>query len=134
MDELTVTVLSFGYMRSGVPADASGNGGGFVFDCRCLPNPAWEEGFMHLCGLDERVRDWLGADSGTVAFLDSVFAIVDLAIDAFFTRGFTALQVSFGCTGGQHRSVYCSERLAEHLRAKGVCVDVIHTERGKWWE
>jgi RNase adaptor protein for sRNA GlmZ degradation len=131
---LLVSVLSFGYVRSGLPRDSSGHGGGFVFDCRCLPNPALVAGLMEYSGLDAPVRAWLDADSGTAGFLARVFDVVDLAANAYLARGYTRLQVCFGCTGGQHRSVYCAERLAEHLRARGARAEVTHSERGVWWE
>lgn len=133
-DELLVSVLSFGYARSGLPADPAGHGGGFVFDCRCLPNPALVAGLMEYSGLDEPVRAWLDADPGAAAFLARVCGLVDHAADAYRACGYTRLQVCFGCTGGQHRSVYCAERLAEHLRARGARAVVTHTERGTWWE
>jgi RNase adaptor protein for sRNA GlmZ degradation len=131
--QLLVSIFSFGYTRSGIPGDPNGNGGGYVFDCRFLPNPAWDPKFMPLSGLDDEVRQHLDDSPEVREFLLHVFEIVDATAAGYLERGFTVLQVAFGCTGGQHRSVYCAEQLARHLRRKKVRVEVTHTERGKWW-
>ncbi len=126
---LTVTVYSFSY-RKGIPEDGSGNGGGYVFDCRSVHNPGKYERFKQLTGLDEPVIRFLEEDGEILRFLDHVYALVDAHVERFLERGFTHLQVSFGCTGGQHRSAYSAEHLAGHLAAKyPVKVHLIHRER-----
>lgn len=125
---LTVRIESFSYKR-GYPADESGHGGGFVFDCRALPNPGREETFAHLDGRHPDVARWLEATEEVPAFLAQVRALLAPAIDTYRRRNFTHLAVAFGCTGGQHRSVYCAEQLAKHLRARGgVLVEVHHRD------
>lgn len=127
---LTVTVYSFSY-KKGIPEDASGNGGGYVFDCRSVHNPGKYERFKQLTGLDAPVIEFLEEDGEILRFLDHVYSLVDAHVECFLSRGFTHLQVSFGCTGGQHRSAYSAQHLAEHLVAKyPVKVHLIHRERG----
>ena len=127
---LTVTVYSFSY-KKGIPEDTSGNGGGYVFDCRSVHNPGKYDRFRQLTGLDEPVIRFLEEDGEILRFLDHVYALVDAHVVRFLERGFTHLQVSFGCTGGQHRSAYSAQHLAEHLVAKyPVKVHLIHRERG----
>jgi len=124
---LTVRIQSFSY-KGGMPADEKGNGGGFVFDCRALPNPGRQERFATQTGKDREVASFLDSQPEVDRFLKGVFSLVDAAVENYKSRNFTDLLVAFGCTGGQHRSVYCSERLAEHLRAsyKGVAAEVRH--------
>ena len=127
---LIVTVYSFSY-KKGIPEDTSGNGGGYVFDCRSVHNPGKYERFKQLTGLDEPVIKFLEEDGEILRFLENVYALVDAHVERFLQRGFTHLQVSFGCTGGQHRSAYSAQHLAEHLVAKyPVKVHLIHRERG----
>ena len=127
---LTVTIYSFSF-KKGIPEDTSGNGGGYVFDCRSVHNPGKYERFKQLTGLDEPVIRFLEEDGEILRFLDHVYALVDAHVERFLERGFTHLQVSFGCTGGQHRSAYSAQHLAEHLAAKyPVKVHLIHRERG----
>ena len=127
---LTVTVYSFSF-KKGIPEDPSGNGGGYVFDCRSVHNPGKYERFKQLTGLDEPVIQFLEEDGEILRFLDHVYALVDAHVERFLERGFTHLQVSFGCTGGQHRSAYSAQHLAEHLAAKyPVRVHLINRERG----
>ena len=127
---LTVTIYSFSF-RKGIPEDTSGNGGGYVFDCRSVHNPGKYERFKQLTGLDEPVIRFLEEDGEILRFLDHVYALVDAHVERFLERGFTHLQVSFGCTGGQHRSAYSAQHLAEHLAARyPVRVHLIHRERG----
>ena len=129
--KLTVTVYSFSY-KKGIPKDASGNGGGYVFDCRSIHNPGKYDRFKQLTGLDEPVIRFLEEDGEILRFLEHVYALVDAHVERFLERGFTHLQVSFGCTGGQHRSAYSAQHLAEHLSAKyPVRVHLIHRELGK---
>jgi len=127
---LLVTIYSFSYKR-GLPTDASGNGGGYVFDCRGTNNPGRYEQYQTLTGLDQPVIDFLEKDGEILTFLESVYALVDHHVARFIERDFTNLQVAFGCTGGQHRSVYCAEHLAKHLKEKyDVQIRLIHRERG----
>ena len=127
---LTVTVYSFSF-KKGIPEDTSGNGGGYVFDCRSVHNPGKYERFKQLTGLDAPVIEFLEEDGEILRFLEHVYALVDAHVERFLSRGFTHLQVSFGCTGGQHRSAYSAQHLAEHLVAKyPVKVHLIHRERG----
>jgi len=124
-----VRVFSFSFHR-GLPQDETGNGGGFVFDGRSLPNPGREESFKTLTGKDAEVIDYLNRQESVHQFLASVMSLVDASVSTYQRRGFKHLMVSFGCTGGQHRSVYLAEQLAKHLRDKdGVEVVVRHREQ-----
>jgi aminoglycoside/choline kinase family phosphotransferase len=128
-EKLTVRVFSFSFHR-GLPQDQTGNGGGFVFDGRSLPNPGREERFQTLTGKDEPVINYLNQQESVHQFLASVISLVDASVSTYQRRGFKHLMVSFGCTGGQHRSVYLAEQLAKHLRANdGVEVVVRHREQ-----
>ncbi len=127
---LTVTIYSFSF-KKGLPIDESGNGGGYVFDCRSTHNPGKYEEYKQLTGLDQPVIDFLEKDGEILTFLNSVYALIDHHVERFIERDFTHLQVAFGCTGGQHRSVYCAEHLARHLKEKyNVQIELIHRERG----
>jgi aminoglycoside/choline kinase family phosphotransferase len=129
--DLTVRIESFSY-RNGMPGDDKGHGGGFVFDCRGLPNPGRYEKFAHLTGSDPEVIAFLEKEPPVQQFLGHVFGLIDAAVENYRSRNFTHLLVTFGCTGGQHRSVYCANRLAEHLREKyGVGIDLRHREQEK---
>jgi aminoglycoside/choline kinase family phosphotransferase len=128
-EKLTVRVFSFSFHR-GLPQDDTGNGGGFVFDGRSLPNPGREERFKTLTGKDAAVIDYLNQQESVHQFLASVISLVDASVSTYQGRGFKHLMVSFGCTGGQHRSVYLAEQLAKHLRGRdGVEVVVHHREQ-----
>jgi aminoglycoside/choline kinase family phosphotransferase len=127
-DSLVVRVVSFSFHR-GLPKDESGNGGGFVFDGRSLPNPGREERFKTLSGTDAAVIDYLNQQESVHQFLASVMSLVDASVNNYQQRGFKHLMVSFGCTGGQHRSVYLAEQVARRLRGRsGVEVVVEHRE------
>ena len=127
---LEVTVSSFSF-KKGVPVDESGNGGGYVFDCRGFDNPGRYEEYRNLTGRDPEVIKFLENTSGVASFLDHVRGLVDSHIEEFIRRGFTHLEICFGCTGGQHRSVYCAEKTARHIIEKyNVKVRLIHRERG----
>ena len=129
-EALVVTIYSFSF-KHGIPVDESGNGGGYVFDCRSTHNPGKYEEYKHLTGLDQPVIDFLEQDGEILTFLESVDKLIDHHVERFLERGFTHLQVSFGCTGGQHRSVYCAEHLAKHLKEKyDVQIELNHRERG----
>jgi aminoglycoside/choline kinase family phosphotransferase len=127
-ENLTVRVLSFSFHR-GMPKDESGHGGGFVFDGRSLPNPGREERFKSLTGKDAAVIDYLKQQESVHQFMASVMSLVDASVNEYQRRGFKSLMVSFGCTGGQHRSVFLAEQLAKRLRGRnGVDVVVRHRE------
>ncbi len=127
-EKLTVRIFSFSFHR-GLPQDETGNGGGFVFDGRSLPNPGREERFKTLTGKDAPVIDYLNQQESVHQFLAGVMSLVEASVSAYQLRGFKHLMVSFGCTGGQHRSVYLAEQLAEHLgEREGVEVVVRHLE------
>lgn len=127
---LVVRVFSFSY-KKGLPADESGNGGGYVFDCRSTHNPGRYEPYKQLTGLDQPVIDFLEEDGEIVTFLEHVYVLADTHVAHYIERGFTSLMFSFGCTGGQHRSVYSAQHLAEHLHQKfGVEVRLVHREQG----
>ena len=128
---LVVRIFSFSYAH-GVPKDETGHGGGFVFDARSIPNPGREEKFKTLTGKDAAVIQYLNQQDSAHQFLAGVTNLVDASVDAYQRRGFTSLSVSFGCTGGQHRSVYFAEQLAKHLRGRsGVETAVRHLELEK---
>ena len=127
-DNLVVRLFSFSFHRE-LPKDESGNGGGFIFDGRGLPNPGREERFKSLTGRDAPVIDYLNQQESVHQFLASVFTLIDATVQSYQQRGFKNLMVSFGCTGGQHRSVYLAEQVAKHLRGRsGVEVVVRHLE------
>ncbi|MBZ5627424.1 MAG: phosphotransferase [Acidobacteriia bacterium] len=117
-ETLTVRIFSFSFHRGGPPKDETGHGGGFVFDSRSLPNPGREEAYKTLTGQDEPVVEYLNRQESVHRFLANVISLVDASVSAYQRRGFKNLMVSFGCTGGQHRSVYCAEALAKHLRGR----------------
>ena len=130
---MLLDLYSFGFRRSGIPSDGSDHGGGFVFDCRCLPNPGKFEEYQVLTGLDTSVQDWLEAKEETVMFLNHVKGTLDLSVKRYIARDFERLMVSCGCTGGQHRSVYVAENLGKHFsRYPGLSVQLTHTERPFW--
>ena len=130
---LVVKIQSFSY-KKGCPVDDSGNGGGFVFDCRGILNPGRIDEYKTQHGRNKPVMDFLEQQSRMTDFLNSVFDIVDLSVEEYIRRGFSSLMVSFGCTGGQHRSVYFAERLGRHLRERfpEAHLDLAHREQGSW--
>ena len=127
---LEVKVYSFSF-KKGVPHDPSGNGGGYVFDCRSIHNPGRYEPYKKLTGRDEPVIRFLEDDGEVFGFLEHVYGVVDPHVETYMKRGFSSLMVSFGCTGGQHRSVYSAEHMAHHLARKypGIRVRLIHREQ-----
>lgn len=126
---LEVKIISFAY-KKGIPDDPSGNGGGFVFDCRAINNPGKYERYTQFTGLDESVIRFLEEESEIAVFMEHVYSLVDTAAKRYMDRGFTNLMVCFGCTGGRHRSVYSAQHLAEHLhKAFGIKVHLVHREQ-----
>ncbi|MEG8990748.1 RNase adapter RapZ [Ignavibacteria bacterium 4148-Me] len=127
-DKLNVRINSFSY-REKIPVDASGNGGGYVFDCRAVPNPGKLEEFKNLTGLDKAVKDFLDSMPEAQKFLNNVINIVSQSIENYISRDWKDLMINFGCTGGQHRSVYFAEKLAEYLRTQyDIQVKVNHSQ------
>ena len=127
---LTVTIYSFSY-KKGIPSDPSGNGGGYVFDCRSTHNPGRYEPYKHLTGLDHEVIDFLENDGEILQFLSHVYPLAEHHTETYIRRGFTSLMFCFGCTGGQHRSVYSAQHLAEHLHRlyPQIKIHLIHREQ-----
>lgn len=130
--ELKVRVTSFSF-KQGIPEDLSGNGGGFVFDCRALPNPGRLEEYQLQTGLDESVITWLKGYPEIDNYLENIYKLIDPSVKNYIERGFKNLMISFGCTGGRHRSVYCAEKLSNHLNEKfGLSIVPEHLERERW--
>jgi len=131
---LVVKICSFSF-RKGIPPDNSGNGGGFVFDCRGIDNPGRHDEYKTIHGRDKPVMEYLERQTRMQDFLNSIFDIVDLTVEEYIKRGFSNLAVNFGCTGGQHRSVYAADALARHLKNKfKVNVELCHVmqEEKNW--
>ena len=125
---LNVKISSFSYKKSGIPKDDTVNGGGFVFDCRFIYNPGREESFKALTGKDKDIQDFLDKNDIMQEFLKNIFSVADAAIDNYLHRNFSNIMFSFGCTGGQHRSVYSAEKLKNHLSDKyGSKINIILT-------
>jgi RNase adaptor protein for sRNA GlmZ degradation len=130
-DKLTLRITSFSY-KLGIPRDYSGHGGGFIFDCRTLPNPGRIEMYKKSTGKDKDVIDFLAGKPEVSEFLANIFALVDQSVNVYTERGYRNLMINFGCTGGQHRSVYCAEQLSSYLEKKhNVNIVVKHREQDK---
>jgi RNase adaptor protein for sRNA GlmZ degradation len=130
MAPLIININSFSYKR-GIPVDESLNGGGYVFDCRLLPNPGRFEQYKHLTGKDDEVIDFFNNAPELNTFFKNVFELIDNHVETYSARGFTHLMINFGCTGGQHRSVYSAEQMAKHLKSKypQLIVNIRHREQ-----
>ena len=130
---LVVYINSFSFIKTGYPTDETKNGGGFVFDMRGILNPGRFDEYKHLSGLDKPVKDFLEQQTKMPEFLNSVYSIVDISVGDYIKRGFEHLSINFGCTGGQHRSVYAAEALARHLRNKfKVKINLSHNNKENW--
>lgn len=130
---LVVNIHSFSYLKNGYPEDNSDNGGGFVFDCRGILNPGRIDEYKKQSGLDKPVKDYLEQQTLMPEFLNSIYDIVDIAVENYIQRNFAHLQVNFGCTGGQHRSVYAAEAVSRHLKNKfGVKTTIKHLNQENW--
>ncbi len=125
---LTIHVCSFSFLNGSYPNDMSGHGGGYVFDCRGLPNPGRLEGYKHFTGKDKKVADYLKLYDEVEIFLESVYKIIEKHATTYENKGFSTLNVSFGCTGGQHRSVYCAEEMNKRLMFNGFNTTLWHRE------
>ncbi|MBO4739468.1 MAG: phosphotransferase [Bacteroidales bacterium] len=134
MPKLQVQINSFSYKDpSSLPVDLSGNGGGFVFDCRCLPNPGRYEQYKRLNGTDQQVKDFLDNSPEVALYFDHVKSIADMAVKNYTSRSFTNLMISFGCTGGQHRSVYFANKLSKYLQSTyDIDIETSHLMQEKW--
>jgi aminoglycoside/choline kinase family phosphotransferase len=129
-EKLTITITSFSYKKGGIPPDPTTNGGGFVFDCRAIHNPGRYHEYKQLTGMDASVIDFLKTKTTADAFLKNICAIVEPSIKTYLDRDFEHLMINFGCTGGQHRSVYCAQTLAQYLHAKfGTKIALHHIEQ-----
>jgi RNase adaptor protein for sRNA GlmZ degradation len=130
MSKLKIKVQSFSYKKSGIPVDDSGNGGGFVFDCRGILNPGRIDQYKQQTGLQEPVRIYLEQETLMPQFIEHVIGIVDISVQDYINRGFENLMISFGCTGGQHRSVYAADVISKYLKEKyGLDVATSHIEQ-----
>ncbi|MXV38979.1 ATP-binding protein [Flavobacteriaceae bacterium Ap0902] len=128
MAKLNINVRSFSYKR-GIPEDPSGNGGGFVFDCRGILNPGRIAQFKTKTGRDQEIIEYLEENTKMSTFLECAYEMIDITIADFIERGFTNLEINFGCTGGQHRSVYAADQMAKHIQEKypvDTHVHIIH--------
>lgn len=131
-NKLVIRVNSFSYKKGGIPADASGNGGGFVFDCRGILNPGRIEEYKKQTGRDEGVINYLQEKTRIQEFLELIHKTISITVEDYIERGFENLMISFGCTGGQHRSVYSADQTAAFLEKQyGVKTVVHHIEQEK---
>ncbi len=130
---LLVKIQSFSYLKNGYPKDETKNGGGYVFDCRGILNPGRVEIHKKESGQDKPVKDYLEQQTQMPEFLNNVYNIVDISVEDYIKRGFESLMINFGCTGGQHRSVYAADAVARHLKNKfGVNIEVNHLNKENW--
>lgn len=126
---LKVRIFSFSYKYNGIPQDTTENGGGFVFDCRFIHNPGKYEEYKNLTGKDEKVIIFLQKQAEMADFLINVYGIIDKSVDNYIKREFSDLMISFGCTGGRHRSVYSAEKLSVHLKEKYPEIEIVVTHQ-----
>jgi len=128
---LSLKIYSFGYKFSGIPANECGDKGGFVFDCRCLPNPFKDERIRKFCGKDPEIISYFADKEDVHKYIEYCVALVALAADNYRERGFENMQVNFGCTGGYHRSVYCSETFNRIMQQSGFSTELKHVDLDK---
>lgn len=126
---LKVRIFSFSYKYNGIPQDTTENGGGFVFDCRFIHNPGKYEEYKNLTGKDEKVIIFLQKQAEMANFLINVYGIIDKSVENYIQREFSDLMISFGCTGGRHRSVYSAEKLSVHLKEKYPEIEIVVTHQ-----
>lgn len=129
---LHINIYSFSYKKGGIPKDTSGNGGGFVFDCRGILNPGRIDEYKSQTGCDISVQEYLEQKTEMPFFLDSIKNLISITVENYISRNFENLQISFGCTGGQHRSVYSAIKMGEYLQKKypnDVKVSITHNEQ-----
>ena len=132
MNKLKIKIYSFSYKKGGIPVDNSGNGGGFVFDCRGILNPGRIDEYKPQTGNDKGVQEFLETQTEMPKFINLIKDLVSVTIDNYVERGFEDLQIAFGCTGGQHRSVYCAIKMGEFLKekyGKVAEISVTHNEQ-----
>ncbi len=130
---LLIKINSFSYLKNGYPKDETKNGGGYVFDCRGILNPGRVEEHKTRSGQDKAVKDYLEQQTKMPEFLNNVYNIIDISVEDYIKRGFESLMINFGCTGGQHRSVYAADALARHLKNKfGVKIEINHMNKENW--
>ena len=129
-NNLTVSIYSFSY-KKGIPEDETHNGGGFVFDCRGILNPGRIEQYKTQTGRDKSVIDYLETQTEMPKFIEAIKNVLDISLNNYIERAFSHLQISFGCTGGQHRSVYAAEKIARFIEEKypSVAVKIFHREQ-----
>ncbi|NOX45432.1 MAG: ATP-binding protein [Chlorobi bacterium] len=132
-NKLIIEIHSFSFKKSGIPKDNSGNGGGFVFDCRALPNPGRFDEYRTFTGLDRPVIDFLKNEAAVGSFLENVIKIIDQTVENYLQRGFSHLMVNFGCTGGQHRSVYSAEFTKSHLESTFPVQVILEHDMANFW-
>jgi UPF0042 nucleotide-binding protein len=125
---LMISIYSFGYQKNGLPGNEYGDGGGYVFDCRFLPNPHHDPKLRESTGKDKPIKEFFSDYHPVDIFIEDCIAMVEISSKAYIQKEYSNIQVSFGCTGGRHRSVYCAERAAKKLSAKGYQVHIFHTE------
>lgn len=128
---LNIEIHSFSYKKGGIPKDNSGNGGGFCFDCRGILNPGRIEEFKTQTGQEVGVQEFLEEKTEMPKFLEGVKNVISITIENYLARNFEHLQINFGCTGGQHRSVYCAEKISEFIKSKysETSVKLFHDEQ-----
>jgi len=125
---LLISIYSFGYQKNGIPENKYGDGGGYVFDCRFLPNPHHDPRLREFTGKDKPIKDFFSDYHPVDLFVKDCVTMIEISADSYLEMGYTNIQVSFGCTGGKHRSVYCAEKTRERLSEKGYQVQIFHQE------
>ena len=125
---MLISIYSFGYQKNGIPTNEYGDGGGFVFDCRFLLNPHHDPKLREFTGKDREIKEFFSDSHPADLFIEDCVAMIEISMKTYILKNYSNMQVSFGCTGGRHRSVYCAERAAKKLSSKGYQVQIIHTE------